>query len=50
MNIDIPIGQFFRELRNEREETLHQVAVGTDIDSPLLSKIERGERLPTTSL
>lgn len=48
MNIDIPIGQFFRELRNEREETLHQVAVGTDIDSPLLSKIERGERLPTT--
>jgi len=22
--------------------------VGTDIDSPLLSKIERGERLPTT--
>jgi len=48
MNPEIPIGQYFRELRNERKETLHQVAVGTDIDSPLLSKIERGERLPTT--
>lgn len=48
MSLEILIGQFFRDLRNEREETLHQVAVGTDIDSPLLSKIERGERLPTT--
>ena len=28
-------------------ETLHQVAINTDIDSPLLSKIERGNRLPT---
>ncbi len=26
---------------------MHQVSVGTDIDSPLLSKLERGERLPT---
>lgn len=26
---------------------MHQVSVKTDIDSPLLSKIERGERLPT---
>ena len=48
MNSEISIGKFFRELRNERKETLHQVAVGTDIDSPLLSKIERGERLPTS--
>ena len=48
MDSEISIGKFFRELRNEREETLHQVAVGTDIDSPLLSKIERGERLPTS--
>lgn len=41
------LGQFLRELRKERSETLHQVSKGTDIDSPLLSKIERGERLPT---
>ncbi len=42
------LGQYFRELRKEREETLHQVSKGTDIDSPMLSKIERGERLPTS--
>ena len=48
MNLEISIGQYFRELRNAKKETLHQVAVGTDIDSPLLSKIERGERLPTS--
>lgn len=41
------LGQYLRELRKERNETLHQVSKGTDIDSPLLSKIERGERLPT---
>lgn len=41
------LGRFLRELRKERNETLHQVSKGTDIDSPLLSKIERGERLPT---
>jgi len=28
-------------------ETLHQVSKRTDIDSPMLSKIERGERMPT---
>ena len=48
MDSEISIGKFFRKLRNGRKETLHQVAVGTDIDSPLLSKIERGERLPTS--
>ena len=42
------LGQYLRKLRKEREETLHQVAIGTDIDSPMLSKIERGERLPTS--
>lgn len=42
------LGQFIRELRKEQNLTLHQVAVGVDIDSPLLSKIERGERLATT--
>jgi HTH-type transcriptional regulator, competence development regulator len=41
------LGQYIRKLRMERNETLHQVSKGTDIDSPLLSKIERGERLPT---
>ena len=43
----LELGNSLRHLRQQREETLHQVAVGTDIDSPLLSKIERGERLPT---
>lgn len=41
------LGQYLRELRKENGQTLHQVSVGTDIDSPLLSKLERGERLPT---
>jgi transcriptional regulator with XRE-family HTH domain len=41
------LGQYLRELRKQREETLHQVSKVTDIDSPMLSKIERGERLPT---
>ena len=42
------LGQYLRELRKEKGLTLHQVSKGSDIDSPLLSKIERGERLPTT--
>lgn len=41
------LGQYIRELRKQKAETLHQVSKGTDIDSPLLSKIERGDRLPT---
>jgi len=41
------LGLFFRKLRKEKEETLHQVSKGTDIDSPMLSKIERGDRMPT---
>jgi transcriptional regulator with XRE-family HTH domain len=41
------LGQYIRELRKKRVETLHQVSKGTDIDTPLLSKIERGGRLPT---
>ncbi|MCB0514785.1 MAG: helix-turn-helix transcriptional regulator [Chitinophagales bacterium] len=41
------LGQYLRELRKNKGQTLHQVSVGTDIDSPLLSKLERGERLPT---
>lgn len=42
------LGQYLRELRKEREETLHQVSKVADIDSPMLSKIERGDRLPTS--
>ena len=42
------LGEYLRELRKEKGQTLHQVSKGTDIDSPLLSKLERGERLPTT--
>ena len=41
------IGQHIKEIRQTRGETLHQVAINTDIDSPMLSKIERGNRLPT---
>lgn len=41
------LGQYLRELRKVKEETLHQVSKETDIDSPMLSKIERGERMPT---
>jgi transcriptional regulator with XRE-family HTH domain len=36
-----------KTLRQERQETLHKVAVGTDIDMTLLSKFERRERMPT---
>lgn len=43
------LGQFLKELRKSKSQTLHQVSKGSDIDSPLLSKIERGERLPTAS-
>jgi len=42
------LGQYLRDVRKERNETLHQVSQVTDIDSPMLSKIERGERLPTS--
>ena len=41
------LGQYLRELRKEKCQTLHQVSMAADIDSPLLSKLERGERLPT---
>ena len=41
------LGQYLRELRKVKGETLHQVSKGADIDSPMLSKIERGDRMPT---
>jgi transcriptional regulator with XRE-family HTH domain len=46
-NSNSALGLYFRELRNKKGETLHQVSKVTDIDSPMLSKIERGERMPT---
>lgn len=47
MNSQIELGQYIKSLRNEQNLTLHQVAKNTDIDMTMLSKIERGERLPT---
>jgi HTH-type transcriptional regulator, competence development regulator len=41
------LGQYIRSLRSKKGETLHEVSKGTDIDSPMLSKIERGDRIPT---
>jgi transcriptional regulator with XRE-family HTH domain len=40
-------GEKIRNKRTDRKETLHIVAMGTNIDMTLLSKFERGERLPT---
>jgi len=45
--INSELGLYLRELRKEKGQTLHQVSQGTNIDSPLISKLERGERLPT---
>jgi transcriptional regulator with XRE-family HTH domain len=41
------LGTYLRELRTQKEQTLHEVSKEADIDSPMLSKIERGDRLPT---
>ncbi len=41
------LGQYIRNLRTQTYLTLHQLSKEVDIDSPMLSKIERGERLPT---
>ena len=41
------IGSYIKNLRTEKNKTLHQVAVGTNIDATLLSKIERGSRFAT---
>ena len=40
-------GTKLKNLRQNRNETLHKVAIGTDIDMTLLSKFERKERIPT---
>jgi transcriptional regulator with XRE-family HTH domain len=40
-------GETIRAWRKQRDEPLRVVAAAVKIDSTLLSKIERGERLPT---
>ena len=40
-------GETTRTLRKQRGEPLRVVAAAVEIDSTLLSKIERGERFPT---
>ncbi|MBN4051512.1 helix-turn-helix transcriptional regulator [bacterium AH-315-M05] len=42
------LAQYIRNLRIERELRLFDVAKGTDIDTTMVSKIERGDRLPTS--
>ena len=46
-NSTAEIGQYLRNIRTEKGLGLFDVAKGTDIDTTMLSKIERGERLPT---
>lgn len=41
------IGDRLRELRKLKKQTLNLVAENNKIDLTLLSKIERGERMPT---
>jgi HTH-type transcriptional regulator, competence development regulator len=40
------IGEILRHLREEQKQFLREVSAGVEIDQALLSKIERGERLP----
>lgn len=40
------VGELLRQLREEQKQLLREVAAGIGIDQALLSKIERGERLP----
>lgn len=46
-NSNSELGQRLRNMRTKMKLTLHQVSKEVDVDSPMLSKIERGERLPT---
>jgi transcriptional regulator with XRE-family HTH domain len=45
--INSNLGRHIKNIREKSKKTLHQVAIGADIDSTILSKIERGERFPT---
>ena len=40
-------GDTIKSIRLKRQETLHQLSMGTDIDMTLLSKFERNVRFPT---
>ncbi len=44
---NMKLGLLLKSMRIKRSETLHQIAVATNIDSTIISKIERGDRLPT---
>ena len=41
------LADYLRTLRQEREIALRKAAAGIDIDQSSLSKIERGDRMPT---
>lgn len=47
MNIDKSIGEILRENREKKGLLLRQVAAKLDIDTAILSKIERSERKAT---
>lgn len=40
------VGELLRHLREDQKQLLREVSAGVGIDQALLSKIERGERLP----
>lgn len=42
-----PLGQMLRDLRNRKGVPMWKAAAGANMDSSLLCKIERGNRLPT---
>lgn len=43
--LDVTLGDYLKKLRGDK--TLHEVTMGTDIQTSMLSRIESGERLPT---
>jgi transcriptional regulator with XRE-family HTH domain len=43
-------GKYLRSIREEKELPLRKVAAALDIDTSLLSKIERNERRATTDM
>jgi len=43
-------GRYLRNIREEKELPLRKVAAALDIDTSLLSKIERNERRPTIDM
>ena len=47
MKANTSFGEFIRSMRQKRGEPLRVIASEADIDSTLLSKLERGERFPT---